>query len=206
MTAMAPRTTARPPIALHPEERFLLQDVSWAAYLTLRELLDAQGSKVRLTYLEGDLELMTTSDDHEEIKKLLARLVEAYDEERGLDLNGFGSTTFRSEAKKRGAEPDECYAIGKLREAPDVVIEVVLSPPRVDKMRVYEGLGVREVWLYENRALAMFHLGGRGYRRIARSRIVKGLDAAWLTSWVRQGESQGELVRAFRRAVRARKR
>ena len=32
---------------------------------------------LRMTYLEGSLELMTTSPEHERLKKIIARLIEA---------------------------------------------------------------------------------------------------------------------------------
>jgi hypothetical protein len=49
--------------------------------------------------------------------------------ERDVDLRGSGSTRFRSEARARGLEPDECYKLGPLHEGdvPDIAIEVMVS-------------------------------------------------------------------------------
>lgn len=83
------------------DRRFVVYDVSWSSYVRMRDALDDAGTRVRLTFLEGVLELMSPSRDHEAIAKLLARLVEAYAEESAIPLNGYKSTTFRKEAKAR---------------------------------------------------------------------------------------------------------
>src|SRR5271166_5496985 len=83
-----------PPSAPAPDNRVRLHDVSWEAF---EQVLDARGDRagVRITYLRGELELMSPSTDHEQIKKTIARLVEAFAEERALDLNGVGSWTIK---------------------------------------------------------------------------------------------------------------
>src|SRR6266498_5504474 len=88
------------------ERRFLLSQVPWPTYVALRDALDT--AHVHITYLAGSLELMSPSELHEEESKLIARLLEAWAEENDVDLRGFKSATFRSEAQARGAEPDEC--------------------------------------------------------------------------------------------------
>src|SRR3954471_10546745 len=131
----------------HEEQRFVLQGVPWWTYVALRDALDDHAG-LKLTYLEGTLELMSPSLLHEDAKKIIARLLEAWATESRLDLRGFGSTTFRREARQRGLEPDECY---KLDEdgVPDIAIEVVVSSGLVDKLAVYAGLGVAEVWVWQ---------------------------------------------------------
>lgn len=58
------------------ERRFLLEGVPWPAYVALRDGLEDAG--VRMTYLEGRLELISPSEKHEEEKKLIARLLETW--------------------------------------------------------------------------------------------------------------------------------
>src|SRR5438874_695865 len=113
-------TSAEPFAAGSAEERLLVPNVPWSTYVVLRDSLDLQGSQLRMTYCEGTLELMSPSDDHEETKKVIARLVEAYGDEMNLDLIGRGSTTFREEAKKRGLEGDESYSLAPKAEVPDL--------------------------------------------------------------------------------------
>src|SRR6266511_6461883 len=131
------------------ERRFVLYDVPWWTYVALRDAMDERGG-VKMTYLEGALELMSPSMLHEDAKTIIARLIEVWAMERNVDLRGFGGATFRREAKPRGLERDECDKLGKLEEdgVPDIAIEVIVTSPLLDKLAVYAGLGVAEVWVW----------------------------------------------------------
>lgn len=189
--------------AAEPDRRFVVQNVAWAAYERMRAALDDASPGVRMTYLEGVLELMSPSREHEAIAKLIARVVEAFAEERGISLNGYKSTTFRTEAGARGLEPDECYSLGPLRDVPDIAIEVVLSSALVDKLEVYRGLSVREVWVYRARSLDVYRLDtdGAAYRMQPRSDWLPELDFRELASFVAPDVDQTAAVRAYRARV-----
>jgi Uma2 family endonuclease len=185
-----------PPAPLQGEQRFLIHGVSWKDYTVLREALEIPG--LRMTYLEGALELMTPSPMHEDGKKTIARLVECYALERDVALYGYGNTTFRKEAKERGTEPDECWVVAhKLQDFPDIALEIVLSSRGLDKLAVYEGLGVREVWFWEDDAFHLHLLADGGYRSVERSTLLPDLDFDVLARFVRLGD-QHEAVRAYR--------
>jgi Uma2 family endonuclease len=192
---------AQPLVAPAEEQRFVLRNVPWHVYVSLHDSLELAGFGVRMTYLEGALELMSPSETHEDYKKLLARLLEAYAEESDVDLNGRGSTTFREEPKERGIEPDECYSVGPFSGRPDIAIEVVLSNPLVDKLRVYEGLGIREVWVWQQTRMVLYRLGPNGYVTVERSVVLPNLDLDLLSTFVKLGESQTKLVKAYRAAL-----
>jgi Uma2 family endonuclease len=184
------------------DQRVHLHDVSWKDY---QALLAACGDQcgVRVTYLEGELELMTPSADHESLKKRLARLLEAFAEVKGIELEGFGSWTIKSEADKRGVEADESYVIGPLTGAPripDIAIEVVWTSGGINKLEVYRGLGVPEVWIWQDGALRFFLLQGTGYITSTRSRLVSKLDPALIVRCMSE-LSQTQAVRALRRAL-----
>jgi Uma2 family endonuclease len=161
-----------------------------------------------MTYFKGTLELMSPSTLHEDAKKIIARLLETWAMERDLDLRGFGGATFRREAKERGLEPDECYKLGKLDEdgVPDIAIEVIVSSGLVDKMAVYAGLGVAEVWEWRpnSRLLVVHRLTDGGYDRRDRSEILPELDLALLSSFVQPGENQTRLAKSYQAALRVR--
>lgn len=187
------------------ERRFLLTYVPWPLYMAMRDALDS--TRVHMTYLAGRLELMRPSKRHEEESKILARLLEACAEENDVDLRGFKSTTFRNELQARGAEPDECYTLGPLPEdgPPQLVIEVVVANPLIDKLEVYAGLGVPEVWVWQStaRTLALFRRSGAAYVVSQASALLPQLDVTLLASFVRTGENQTALVKAYRAALRA---
>ncbi|HQY65292.1 MAG TPA: Uma2 family endonuclease [Polyangiaceae bacterium] len=185
------------------ERRFVLGDVPWWMYVALR---DARGDDdgTKMTYLEGTLELMSPSRLHEDVKTIIARLLEAWAMERDVDLRGFGATTFRAEAKRRGLEPDECYKLGPLAndDVPDFAIEVVVSSPLVDKLAVYSGLGVSEVWLWREGRLAVHRLVGGAYEPREASEVLPTLDVRLLERFVVPGENQTRLAKDYQAALR----
>ncbi len=135
----------------HIDQRVRLHDIAWEDY---ERLLAARGDQcgVRVTYLEGELEFMTPSIDHESLKTRLARLLEAYAETVGIELEGFGSWIVKSEPRARGVEADECYIVGPITETPqrpDIAIEVIWTSGGLDKLEVYRGLEVSEVWIWQ---------------------------------------------------------
>jgi len=196
-----------PPRATQDDEcRFVLHGVPWSAYVALRDALDDQSS-LKMTYLRGALELMRPSLLHEDAKTIIARLVEVWAMERDVDLRGFGGATFRQEAMERGLEPDECYKLGKLDEdgVPDIAIEVIVTTSLVDKMAVYVGLGVPEVWEWHPSMTIVVHrLAGERYERRDRSEVLPQLDLAELSQFVQPGESQTRLAKQYQTALRSR--
>lgn len=183
------------------EQRFIVHGVSWKDYTILRDVLDVPG--VRMTYLDGMLELMSPSPAHEHAKTLIARLIEIFAIERDVPLQGYGSTTFRREATNRGAEPDECYVRGgPLRDVPDIAIEVVMTSGGIDKLAVYEKLGVPEVWFFDSDEFTLHRLGPSGYVSVPQSTVVPELDLELLATFARRSD-QHEAVRAFRDRLRA---
>jgi Uma2 family endonuclease len=205
MNAVAIPLPPAPSSPAQGERRFLLHDVPWWMYVAMRDALDQTGT--RMTYLKGTLELMSASALHEESKKIIARLLEAWAEENDVDLRGFGSTTFRREAKERGLEPDECYVLGKRQgddSPPDIAIEIVVLSPLIDKLAVYAGLGVPEVWLWKEatRTIEVHCLAGAAYDVRPRSDLLPALDLELLAGFVRPGESHTGLVKALRAALR----
>ncbi len=160
-----------------------------------------------MTYLEGTLELMSPSRLHEEVKRIIGLLAQVWAIEREVDLRGFGSTTFRREAKRGGLEPDECFTLGKLEDGsvPDIAIEVTITSGLLDKMAVYARLGVPEVWEWREGAggLVVHRLVGATYEPRDRSEVLPALDLAQLAAFVRPGESHTGLARQYQAALRA---
>lgn len=180
--------------------RVILHDISWSEYELLLAIRgDSAG--VRITYLNGELELSSPSDHHEAIKKTIARLVEAYAEESRLDLNGYGSWTLRKPLEARGAEPDECYSLGPRGPVPDLAIEVVWTAGGIDELQVYSGLGVPEVWIWREGQIAVYRLRDRDYEPVERSVLLPGLDLSLLSGHI-DPDDQTAAVRRFRAALR----
>lgn len=200
--AMAGATVAPEALARSVDQRVTLYGVGWEGYEALLALR-GETSAVRIAYVEGTLELMTPSRHHELLKTKLARLVEAYAEELGLDLEGYGSWTLKRREAERGAEPDECYSLGPAGEVPDLAIEVVWTGGGLDKLEIYRLLGVREVWVWQEGEIAVFALRGERYERIARSEFLPQVDLALVRSLL-DAPSQTAAVRELRARLRQR--
>jgi Uma2 family endonuclease len=193
----------------------VMRGVSWSVYQTL---LDARGERPRprLAYLDGELEIMTTSRRHEIGKTMLARLLEAYVEARNFKLNGIGNAMFQKELEEAGLEPDECYCTGPMREFPDLAIEIVQTSGGIDKLEIYRRLGVGEVWFWIDGAIWVYVVVAGKFREAERSRAFPDLDLHELARIVltTDDSDQMEAVRDYRavlverseRARRARRR
>ena len=80
-------------------------------------------------------------------------------------------------APERGAEADECYVLGIHKpKAPDLAIEVVWTDGGIDKLEVWRGLGVGEVWVWRKGRIEVHELGGDRYELAPKSRLLPGLD------------------------------
>src|SRR3954454_23329379 len=106
-------TVAAPKLKESPREQFqglVLEGVSWDYYMrTVDELIDTH-QNVRITYDSGRMEFMPPiSDEHEDAKKVIARLLELYSLQRKIPMAGRGSVTMLHPKLEKGAEADECY-------------------------------------------------------------------------------------------------
>jgi Uma2 family endonuclease len=184
------------------DQRVILHNVSWSDYEALLAIRgDAAG--VRVAYLEGTLELMTPSRDHEIVKTTLARLLEGYAEELGIELEGYGSWTLKRQDQERGLEPDECYSVGPARDVPDLAIEVVWTGGGLDKLDTYRRLGVREVWVWRDGDVKIFAPRGDGYEAIAHSQALPQVDIELVVSLMKL-PTQTAAVRELRSRLRRR--
>ena len=195
----------------------LLHEVSWAEYEDLLALLP-DNPRFRLSYDRGTLQIMTLSPRHERLKSLFAHLLAVLTEELNLNLVGLGSTTFRRAEAARGLEPDDCYYIPQAERMagqdtidlatdppPDLVVEVDITHPSLDKFPIYASLRVPEVWRHDGDTMQFFRLIGERYTQTPASGLFPLLSTEVLAGFVQQGKEHGTIpmVRAFRDWVRA---
>jgi Uma2 family endonuclease len=207
MLAMISRETTSAPVPLHEylpfaDQRIVMTGVSWEGYEALLAL--RTGRRPKLAYLDGVVELMSTSRDHEWIKSWIGRLVEGYCLERDVPASAYGEWTLKRQAKKAGAEPDECYIFGtnpREKDRPDLVIEVVWTSGGIEKLEIYRRLGISEVWFWENDEISVHVLGAEGYERRDRSTHVPAIDLVQLCTFLRV-EPMTEAIKQYRAALR----
>lgn len=184
--------------ALDSEAMFVTNDVSWDNYEVLLTKLE-DNCHYRVTYLDGVLEIVSPSKRHESAKTRISFLVSLYLWRKQIQYFPLGSTTFKNEAKKAGAEPDECFCIGEEKNIPDLVIEVVITSGSINKLETYRrlrvaGLRVAEVWFWQSNQLKLYYLRDTtqseqasifgetyGYEKITTSELLPELDIALLT-------------------------
>jgi Uma2 family endonuclease len=160
-------------------------------------------------YLDGAIELTSSTRIHQGRKKNLARLLETWAMESDVALNGFGSWTLKNEIRETGAEPDECYIIGEAtdKDVPDLAIEVEWSRTTgLSRPEIYRRLGVRELWTLQGDGRLIIRILENGeWSEYTRSKLLPRLDIAWLLSFV-EVTPQSKAVCALRDALRTKKR
>lgn len=75
----------------------------------------------------------------------------------------------------------------------------------IEKLDVYRGLGVQEVWFWENQSFSVYSLidTETGYEELESSRLLPQIDLSLLLQFIEQ-PSQTKAVRAFRQALKDR--
>jgi Uma2 family endonuclease len=125
-------------------QRILLEGISWERFEQLSACF-ADSRTVRLTYLDGSLEIMSpVGAERESLKKSIGYLLEAYLATKGIRFYGRGGFTLKQPERAAG-EPDESYCIGSDKPLPDLVIEVVVTHDALSKLPLYQGLQTPEV-------------------------------------------------------------
>jgi len=198
------------------EQRIILHGISWETFeQLLTELGETRG--IRLAYDQGVLEIMSPLSLHEFAKTLIARLIEAWADEKDLPLEGLGSWTMRDRALEKGIEPDECYCVGRrLRRdedgevdtsevfPPDLAVEIDVTSSSNVRLPIYRALGVSEVWQWRGRGVRILHLRSNEYIEATESWVLPGFPVGQLAALVESGLNEGQTttVRAFRRQIR----
>src|SRR5262249_53685305 len=197
------------------DSRVLLPRVSWETYERLVDDLSNQ-SAPRMSFDRGTLEIRSPTPEHEDLNRLLSSLVEAACEVLGIDYRNLGSTTFKRDDLFRGFEPDSCFYFqntnrvrGKKRitlpadPPPDLVIEVDITHPSLDKLPIYAAIGVGEVWRHNGATLTINRLEVDHYSAVNRSSSLPPLESSMITRLIdaSKSTSRPEWVQMVRRVI-----
>jgi Uma2 family endonuclease len=202
---------------LEPRQRFVLWNIGWEAYEHIVAALNEQ--HVRSTYDRGDLELMSPLPIHERIKVWFGHFMLVLSLELQFAYQSMAQTTFRRRDRDRGLEPDDCYYLASLEKVvdwttlnldrdppPDLALEVDVTTSCLDRMGVYAGLGVPEVWRFDGEQWHIHLLGADGtYEESPSSAALPYLRIPEVTTLLHQTlamTDHGERFRAFTRWTR----
>jgi Uma2 family endonuclease len=181
------------------DQPVIISGVSWQTYERL--LADFQDSHAaRMAYDQGTLEIMAPSFAHERPLHLMVQIVEIIAEVCNVDMVSAGSTTFKREELGRGFEPDASFylqhaahvrgkaAIDLHSDAPpDLVIEIDISHPSLDKFPIYAAIGIPEVWRYAEERVMIYRHHGDGYAVEDNSTALPGVTSRQLARLVTMG-------------------
>ena len=184
-------------------EKHIYYGVKWEVYLQLLEDLGDDRS-VRLTFNRGVLEITSPKRLHEQITRLVDMVVTLLAFELGLNVDNCGAMTLRVERAQRGGEPDSCFYIAseaavrgvdeinlQVHPPPDIVLEVDITSPSLDKFGLYLAARVPEVWRYDGAHMSFHALAGERYETASHSLCFPHLTAAMLERYLTIGREQG---------------
>jgi Uma2 family endonuclease len=183
-------------VTLSPTQRIVTRG-SWVHFQLLRQGFE-NSRFVRLFYYDGMIEIIMPGRSHELFKRLIGLMIEAFLLDRDLEFVPTGSMT-QELTEVASAEADESYEIGEFR----LSIEVTVTSGNTSKLKIYQALGVNEVWFWEDGVISMYHQVNGEYVKVDGSLIpeLAAIDRAVLSRCVLMGEtSRVQAVKAFRSA------
>ena len=188
------------------EQRVLLEGLSWEIFESLVRASPNRGAP-RFTYDRGQLEIMSPSAEHERLKETTTLLVNIVAEELRINVEAFGSTTFRRLDVGRGFEADSCFYIHNLARVkgqteidlhadppPDLVIEIDITTSSLDKLSIFASLGVPEVWRYQDARMRIFGLAQGALVEREESAVLPGVTAELVTRFLDAGRALDRLT------------
>ena len=197
---------------LKPKNVTVLTGIKWETYQRLAIDLAENPSK-KLSYDQGNLEIMTPFPEHEINKGFLGRLVQTTTEVLELEILSLGSTTLSREDLQKGIEPDECYYISNealirdkidfdftIDPPPDLAIEIDITSSSLNRFTIYESLKVREIWRFNGQDVFIYCLKDGGYQEESYSQVLPILSKSVILTFLKKRGKIGEnaLIREFR--------
>ena len=195
-----------------PKNVTVLTGIKWETYQRLAIDLAENPSK-KLSYDQGNLEIMTPLPEHEINKGFLGRLVQTTTEVLELEILSLGSTTLSREDLQKGIEPDECYYISNealirdkidfdftIDPPPDLAIEIDITSSSLNRFTIYESLKVREIWRFNGQDVFIYCLKDGGYKEESYSQVLPILSKSVILTFLKKRGKIGEnaLIREFR--------
>jgi Uma2 family endonuclease len=170
----------KPPPQLVGEKRLIFRDLDWQSFKQIQNLL-SKGTRARFTYDNGLLEITMPLEAHERSARMIERFIWILVVEMGMKIKTMGSTTLDREDLLKSAEPDDAYYIQNFAKVadreinldtdppPDLVVEVDITNPDLNKNMLYAGMGIPEFWRFNGRELRILQLNDGAYVECDRS-------------------------------------
>jgi Uma2 family endonuclease len=139
-------------------QQIKLSNVSWQQFEQLLAELGEERS-TRLTYRQGKIEMSNPTEDLHRCHRLIESLILLLADELYLDITALGSVTLKHAGLGCAIEPDGCYYLRQVAlsgravdltqiPAPNLVVEIAIVKSAIDRLALYQRLGIAEVWRY----------------------------------------------------------
>lgn len=201
---------------LPPNGTLLLHNVAWEDYENILEEMESKPAH-RVSYNDGVLKIMSPRADHEFPKDCVSALLTIYADELDIDIESYGSTTYRRCRKAKGAEPDTSFYVQNAAQVrgrkdidlehdtpPDVVFEVDITSESLDKFEIYAALQVPEIWRFDGQDFKIHTLSETGYQTIENSVALPLISGDMLTEFLQIAGEKGQtaMLKQFRKRLR----
>ena len=207
MTTLATQTSVHYEIVsqLPPDAVVIFHGATWDDYEHLLEEV-GEASGLRISYNDGDLEVMTVSTEHERYADFIKRMVSALSIRMRINILFFGSSTMKKSKRHKGKEPDASFYVQtaetlgnrihldfEVDPPPDIAVEIDIHHDSRRKFPIYVALGVPELWRYDGEQLTIHLLQENDYVTQDTSLALPMLTSAVLTEFLRRMREEGEL-------------
>jgi Uma2 family endonuclease len=194
----------------------VFHDVGWREYDELLQGL-SERPHLRVSYNSGRLEIVSPLPEHEYFARLIGYLIHIVSEEFDIEIEDYGSTTWKREKLGKGAEADLCFYVASAKRLkdrihidlesdppPDIVVELDTTNESSSKFPIYHALMVPEIWQYDGKRMQFYELSGKRYKEVSDSRSIPGLKPAILASALDRSKNEGQTttLRKFRQELR----
>ena len=173
-----------------------VSEVSWETFNAILTKRDGRRSP-RFFYHQGQLLIMPTYLQHENIAYFLELFVTFVTIEWRLKCAAFGSATFLRETIAEGFEPDACFYFNdnaaRMRgrdkfeqddPAPDLIIEVDITSPSNIREKTFAAFGVPEIWRFKDKQMQIAQLDNGSYVAAANSLFLPAVTPNILLEFV----------------------
>ena len=185
-----------------PTDQRILLHGTWEKFKLMQQVSD-DSPGIRLAFYDGEIEILLPGREHEVFGCVIGGLLLLYFAQKGIFFQPTGSMTQEKEGTA-SAQADKSFCVGSVKPTPDLAINVVFTSGGESKLRLYQALGVPEVWFWKDGVLELHHLRSSGYQRIERSELpgLEDLDIDFLKRCVMLAETDpGEAIRTFQQGM-----
>lgn len=169
-------------LGIHQDRLEIITGGTWEDF---EQLISEEYLGYRVSYIEGEITLVSPGRKHENTKELTGILIVAFCDFTEINYYCHGSTTLKN-PPLAGKEPDISYAIAIEKNAPDIAVEVNYSSGSIRSLEIYKNLGTKEVWMWDKSDKLTFYILEDGqYTEYKQSLILPSLRAEIIEKYVK---------------------